>query len=56
MTLEPLQITCRWVLRDCYSGEVLLAHSRLGATENDLLPLLEEAARSGNTLKLTFTS
>src|SRR5947209_8152045 len=33
-----------WVLRDCCSGEVLLARSLLGATENDLVPLLEEAA------------
>ncbi|HEY6407902.1 MAG TPA: ISNCY family transposase, partial [Ktedonobacteraceae bacterium] len=33
-----------WVLRDCISGEVLVARSLLGATENDLVPLLEEAA------------
>ncbi len=33
-----------WVLRDCCSGEVLVARSLLGATENDLVPLLEEAA------------
>jgi hypothetical protein len=33
-----------WVLRDCGSGEVLLARSLLGATENDLAPLLEEVA------------
>src|SRR6266699_6643421 len=33
-----------WVLRDCCSGEVLLARSLLGATENDLVPLLEETA------------
>ncbi len=33
-----------WVLRDCCSGEVLLARSLLGATEEDLLPLLKEAA------------
>ena len=33
-----------WVLRDCGSGEVLVARSLLGATENDLVPLLEEAA------------
>jgi hypothetical protein len=31
-----------WVLRDCVSGEVLLARSLLGATEADLAPLLEE--------------
>jgi hypothetical protein len=34
-----------WVLRDCCSGEVLVARSLLGATEHDLVPLLEEAAR-----------
>ncbi len=33
-----------WVLRDCCSGEVLVARSLLGATEHDLAPLLEEAA------------
>jgi hypothetical protein len=33
-----------WVLRDCSSGEVLVARSLLGATEHDLVPLLEEAA------------
>ena len=31
-----------WVLRDCISGEVLRARSLLGATEGDLVPLLEE--------------
>lgn len=31
-----------WVLRDCISGQVLLARSLLGATEQDLAPLLEE--------------
>ena len=31
-----------WVLRDCVSGEVLLARSLLGATEADLVPLFEE--------------
>ena len=30
-----------WVLRDVVSGEVLLARSLLGATERDLVPLLE---------------
>jgi Mrp family chromosome partitioning ATPase len=34
-----------WVLRDGGSGEVLVARSLLGATEKDLVPLLEEAAR-----------
>ena len=33
-----------WILRDCCSGEVLVARSLLGATENDLVPLLEQAA------------
>ena len=33
-----------WVLRDCLSGEVLLARSLLGATEADLVPLLREVA------------
>jgi hypothetical protein len=31
-----------WVLRDCLSGEVLLARSVLGATAADLVPLLRE--------------
>lgn len=31
-----------WVLRDCLSGEILLARSLLGATEADLVPLLTE--------------
>ncbi len=33
-----------WLLRDCCSGEVLSARSLLGATEDDLVPLLQEAA------------
>jgi hypothetical protein len=33
-----------WVLRDCCSGEVLVARSLLGATAKDLVPLLEVAA------------
>jgi hypothetical protein len=33
-----------WVVRDCSSGEVLVARSLLGATEHDLAPLLQEAA------------
>ncbi len=32
-----------WVLRDCGSGEVLVARSLLGATEHNLVPLLQEA-------------
>jgi len=31
-----------WVLRDCVSGEILLARSLLGATEADLAPLITE--------------
>ena len=31
-----------WVLRDCLSGEVLLARSLLGSSEDDLVPLLHE--------------
>jgi hypothetical protein len=31
-----------WVLRDCLSGEILLARSLLSATEADLAPLIEE--------------
>src|SRR5258706_9695353 len=41
-----------WVLRDCCSGEVLVARSLLGATENDLVPLLEEAARICRDLEI----
>src|SRR5215217_7051206 len=33
-----------WVLRDCLSGEVLLARSLLSATAEDLAPLLREVA------------
>jgi hypothetical protein len=33
-----------WVLRDCCRGVVLVARSLLGATENDLVPRLVEAA------------
>lgn len=35
-----------WVLRDCLSGEVLLARSLLGSTQEELVPLLEEAAEA----------
>ncbi len=41
-----------WVLRDCCSGEVLLARSLLGATEQDLVPLLEEVAAICTTLQI----
>ena len=33
-----------WVLRDCLSGEVLLARSLRGSTEAELVPLLREVA------------
>ena len=33
-----------WVLRDCLSGEVLLARSLLGSTREELVPLLGEVA------------
>jgi len=33
-----------WVLRDCLSGEILLARSLLGSTEAELVPLLREVA------------
>ena len=33
-----------WVVRDCVSGEVLLARSLLSGTADDLAPLLREAA------------
>lgn len=41
-----------WVLRDCGSGEVLVARSLLGATENDLAPLLQEAAKICQSLEI----
>ena len=47
-----------WVLRDVISGEALLARSLLGATADDLVPLLEEArlaltgARAEDTIPL----
>lgn len=33
-----------WVVRECISGEVLLARSLLGGSEKDLVPLLREVA------------
>src|SRR4051794_23763809 len=33
-----------WVIRDCLSGEVLLARSLLSGTAHDLAPLLREVA------------
>src|SRR6201994_566297 len=35
-----------WVIRDCLSGEVLLARSLLSGTARDLAPLLREVARA----------
>jgi hypothetical protein len=35
-----------WVLRDCLSGEILLARSLLSATQEDLAALLREAAQA----------
>ncbi len=35
-----------WVLRDCLSGEVLLARSLLSATEHDLAELLQEVQQA----------
>ncbi len=35
-----------WVVRDCLSGEVLLARSLLSGTADDLAPLLREVAES----------
>jgi hypothetical protein len=35
-----------WVLRDCLSGEVLLARSLLSSTENDLAALIREVKRN----------
>jgi hypothetical protein len=35
-----------WVVRECLSGEVLLARSLLGGTREDLEPLLEEVANA----------
>ncbi|MDQ2716959.1 MAG: ISNCY family transposase, partial [Chloroflexota bacterium] len=41
-----------WVRRDCLSGEVLLARSLLGATEQDLVPLLKEVAMTSQALQV----
>jgi len=35
-----------WVLRDCLSGEVLLARSLLSATQDDLATLLREVQQA----------
>lgn len=44
-----------WVVRDCCSGEVLVARSLLGATEEDLTPLLQEAAKICQQFQLPMT-
>ena len=44
-----------WVLRDCCSGEVLLARSLLGATEDDLVPMLEEVVSLCKALDIPIT-
>jgi hypothetical protein len=43
-----------WVVRDSCSGEVLVARSLLGATENDLASLLEEATRLCRKLEIAI--
>jgi hypothetical protein len=35
-----------WVFRECLSGEVLLARSLLGGTQEELVPLIEEVAQA----------
>lgn len=45
-----------WVLRDCCSGEVLLARSLLGATANDLVPLLQEVVALCKTLDIPIVA
>ncbi len=41
-----------WVLRDCVSGEVLLARSLLSAAEEELVELLQEVAHTLQTLQV----
>jgi hypothetical protein len=45
-----------WVVRDCLSGEVLLARSLLSATTKDLAPLLREAAEAAGVPVLGVVS
>ena len=45
-----------WVVRDCLSGEVLLARSLLSATTKDLAPLLREAAKAAGVPVLGVVS
>jgi hypothetical protein len=43
-----------WVLRECLSGEVLLARSSLlGGTQEDLVPLLQEVAEEALWVPIT---
>lgn len=44
-----------WLWRDCCSGEVLSARSLLGATEEDWVPLLQEAADMCQALEIPMT-
>jgi hypothetical protein len=45
-----------WVVRDCLSGEVLLARSLLSATAKDLVPLLQEVAAAAGVPVLGVVS
>ena len=45
-----------WVLRDCVSGEVLLARSLLSAAEEELVELLREVAQTLQTLQIGSAS
>ena len=45
-----------WVVRDCVSGEVLLARSLLSGTADDLAPLLREAAEAAGVPVLGVVS
>jgi hypothetical protein len=45
-----------WVLRDCLSGEVLLAQSLLSATQNDLVALLQQVKQALNVPILAVVS
>src|SRR5829696_5569981 len=45
-----------WVVRDCLSGEVLLARSLLSGTAADLAPLLREAAKTAGVPVLGVVS
>ena len=45
-----------WVVRDCLSGEVLLARSLLSGTAKDLVPLLQEVAAAAGVPALGVVS